>query len=119
MKNMLALILALFVGSFYGETYSCPYSLDGTADLVKFDRIEGENLFRDLIFPNDFPWEIHYEDEKTLALITSIGGEGKEFYDLWTFIINKETLEFQWADINNNDVPKYPFTKGKCYLESK
>ena len=113
MKNLL-LILALFVGSSFAETYSCPYITDGSkAELHKIERIEGKNLFKDPMYPDEKPWKIIFEDENSLHLATSFPN-----YELWTFVLNKKTLTFQWATIGNDEMLPYPVIEGECYLDS-
>ncbi len=108
------LILALFVGNSFAETYSCPFTIDeGRAELHKIERIKEKNTFKDVMYPEEKPWDIYFEDENSLALVTSFPN-----YELWTFVLNKKTLTFQWATIGNDEMLPYPVIEGKCYTDS-
>ena len=116
MKKLLPLILltVLFVGNSFAETYSCPYTdAYGKAELHQIERVEGKNLFKDVMFPDMNPWDIYFEDENSLGLVISFSD-----YVLESFVLNKKTLTFQWAAIGNDEILPSPVIEGKCYTDS-
>ena len=119
MKKYLFVTLLLFISYFAtSEIYSCPYTIDGEADLLQIERID-EKTCLDLIYPNEPPWKIFYENNYVLTLTTTFNLEyADDTYELWILVLNKKSLTYQWATLNAfKELPPYPVIKGKCFVK--
>ena len=121
MKKYLLVIPLFFISYFAtSETYSCPFTIDKEAELLQIERTD-ENTFLDLIYPEDPPWEIFFENNDVLTLTTTYNDENVEVsYELWIFVLDKKGLTYQWATLAAfKDLLPYPVIKGKCFVKQK
>ena len=122
MKKYLLVIPLFFISYFAtSETYSCPFTIDKEAELLQIERTD-ENTFLDLIYPEDPPWEIFFENNDVLSLTTTYLNldldVDSDFYELWTFVLNKKNLTYQWATLGtSNELLPHPLIKGKCFIK--
>ena len=122
MKKHLLVISSLFISFLaISETYSCPFSIDGEVELLQIERTD-ENKFLDLIYPEDPSWEIFFENNDVLSLTTTYLNldldVDSDFYELWTFVLNKKNLTYQWATLGtSNELLPHPVIKGKCFIK--
>ena len=122
MKKHLLVIPLLFISYFAtSEIYFCPFSIDGEGELLQIERTD-ENKFLDLIYPEDPSWEIFFENNDVLSLTTTYLNldldVDSDFYELWTFVLNKKNLTYQWATLGtSNELLPHPVIKGKCFIK--
>lgn len=122
MKKHLLVIPLLFISYFAtSEIYSCPFSIDGEGELLQIERTD-ENKFLDLIYPEDPSWEIFFENNDVLSLTTTYLDldldVDSDFYELWTFVLNKKNLTYQWATLGtSSEFMNHPVIKGKCFVK--
>ena len=119
MKKYLFVIPLLFISYFASsETYSCPFTINGEPDLLQIERID-EKIFLDLIYPNEPPWKIFYENNYVLTLTTTFNLEhADDSYEIWILYINKKNLTYQFATLaSTKELLPYPVINGKCYVK--
>ena len=120
MKKHLLVIPLLFISYFAtSEIYSCPFSVDGEGELLQIERTD-ENKFLDLIYPEDPSWEIFFENNDVLSLTTTYLNSDSDLdsYELWTFVLNKKDLTYQWATLGtSSEFLNHPVIKGKCFVK--
>ena len=114
-KSKFLVVLFIFSSNTVAEIYSCPFIVDDEAMLLRIERIEDENKFKDLMYPKQKPWEIFFEDKSYLVLTDY--GTNSNFY-MEVFVLDKKSLTYQWSVTESTiEVIDDPVLKGKCIVE--